>query len=208
MDNHTGKEICMDNTKKQDIRIVKTRRDLRAALMHLMEKNNFDKINVNEICREALVNRMTFYKHYDDKYDLLNDVLLEIKENIVRRMETSHPQVTIESDALQFTLNLLEALIDECWERRAFIGALNNNELVITMVSTTIEKSINQLLTELNAQRPLRYSIEAQAAALTGAASFLVRYWLKHQPTQTKQLLLSDTKAFFQDLYQSKMMFA
>lgn len=198
----------MDNTKKQDIRIVKTRRDLRAALMHLMEKNNFDKINVNEICREALVNRMTFYKHYDDKYDLLNDVLLEIKENIVRRMETSHPQVTIESDALQFTLNLLEALIDECWERRAFIGALNNNELVITMVSTTIEKSINQLLTELNAQRPLRYSIEAQAAALTGAASFLVRYWLKHQPTQTKQLLLSDTKAFFQDLYQSKMMFA
>ncbi len=198
----------MDNTKKQDIRIVKTRRDLRAALMHLMEKNNFDKINVNEICREALVNRMTFYKHYDDKYDLLNDVLLEIKENIVRRMETAHPQVTIESDALQFTLNLLEALIDECWERRAFIGALNNNELVITMVSTTIEKSINQLLTELNAQRPLRYSIEAQAAALTGAASFLVRYWLKHQPTQTKQLLLSDTKAFFQDLYQSKMMFA
>ena len=198
----------MDNTKKQDIRIVKTRRDLRAALMHLMEKNNFDKINVNEICREALVNRMTFYKHYDDKYDLLNDVLLEIKENIVRRMETAHPQVTIESDALQFTLNLLEALIDGCWERRAFIGALNNNELVITMVSTTIEKSINQLLSELNAQRPLRYSIEAQAAALTGAASFLVRYWLKHQPTQTKQLLLSDTKAFFQDLYQSKMMFA
>ncbi len=198
----------MDNTKKQDMRIVKTCRDLRAALMHLMEKNNFDKINVNEICREALVNRMTFYKHYDDKYDLLNDVLLEIKGNIVRRMETAHPQVTIESDALQFTLNLLEALIDECWERRAFIGALNNNELVITMVSTTIEKSINQLLTELNAQRPLRYSIEAQAAALTGAASFLVRYWLKHQPTQTKQLLLSDTKAFFQDLYQSKMMFA
>ncbi len=81
----------MDNSKREDTRIIKTRRDLRAALMHLMETNNFDKINVNEICKEAMVNRMTFYKHYNDKYDLLNDELLEIKRNIAQRMEKEYP---------------------------------------------------------------------------------------------------------------------
>ena len=81
----------MDNSKREDTRIIKTRRDPRAALMHLMETNNFDKINVNEICKEAMVNRMTFYKHYNDKYDLLNDELLEIKRNIAQRMEKEYP---------------------------------------------------------------------------------------------------------------------
>ena len=198
----------MDNFKREDARIMKTRRDLRAALMHLMETRNFDKINVNEICKEAMVNRMTFYKHYNDKYDLLNDVLLEIKRNIAQRMKKDHPLSSMEKDALQFTLDLLEAVFDECLERRALIDALNNNELVVTMISTTIEKSITELLKELNERQPLRYPVEALSVALTGAASFLVRYWLKRQPDKTKLTFLHDVKSFFQDLFETKMMFA
>lgn len=99
----------MDNQTREDVRIVKTRRDLRAALVKLMEKCNFDKISVNEICKEALVNRMTFYKHYNDKYDLLNDVLLVTKQSIAQRVKSEHPQASIEDDPLEFTLVLFKA---------------------------------------------------------------------------------------------------
>lgn len=35
------------------------------------EKIPFDSITINQLCQEALLHRTTFYKHFDDKYALL-----------------------------------------------------------------------------------------------------------------------------------------
>ena len=198
----------MKKMKKEDARIIKTRRDLRAALSDLMEHVNFDKITVSDICSAAMINRMTFYKHYNDKYDLLNDLLLEIKNNIIRRMETRYPAVKDGNDALDVTFCLIEAVLDECLQRRALAESLQNNELVLTMVSTTIEKSITALLKKLDKTHPLRYPTEMVSVAMTGAASFLVRHWLERQPEKNKQSVLNDLKNFFRDLFHSKILFA
>ena len=109
----------MDNLKKTDARIIKTRRGLRESLVKIMENKPFDKISVSEICSEALVNRMTFYKHYNDKYDLLNDIILDIKYSILNKLEKKYPHADIEADSLNYILYLIEMVVDECLERRA-----------------------------------------------------------------------------------------
>ena len=42
-----------------------------AAMKRLMAKKSLDKIRVTEICREAEIERPTFYYHFQDKYDLV-----------------------------------------------------------------------------------------------------------------------------------------
>ena len=54
--------------KKTDLRIVKTKKVLFDTLIKLMRQKNFDKIKISDICDEALINRSTFYAHYEDKY--------------------------------------------------------------------------------------------------------------------------------------------
>lgn len=100
----------MEKERKEDARVVRTRRDLRAAMTALMERRGFDKITVSDVCAAAMVNRMTFYKHYRDKYDLLNDVILDVKNSIVRRMEEAGPVPGIADDPVGFS----ERLIDAC----------------------------------------------------------------------------------------------
>lgn len=39
--------------------------------MMLIADKKFERISVQEICDRAMVHRTTFYKHYEDKYDLL-----------------------------------------------------------------------------------------------------------------------------------------
>jgi len=44
------------------------------ALITLLEEKNFDYITVSEICAKAGVNRSTFYLHYENTRDLLDEV--------------------------------------------------------------------------------------------------------------------------------------
>ena len=77
--------------KREDIRITKSKRDLCNALVELMKSTPFKKITVGDICSTAMINKMTFYKHYADKYELLNDVFLNIKQSIIAHAEAAIP---------------------------------------------------------------------------------------------------------------------
>ena len=48
-----------------------TKKVLREALLECLKNKSIKEITVKEICEKAGVNRATFYKHYRDCYDLL-----------------------------------------------------------------------------------------------------------------------------------------
>lgn len=45
------------------------------ALLALLEKKDFEYITIKEICKEAQVNRSTFYLHYENTVDLLQETM-------------------------------------------------------------------------------------------------------------------------------------
>ena len=77
--------------KKTDRRTLKTRKALCDALAGLLMEKELHKITVQEIADKADVNRVTFYKHYMDVYDLYEniekDVLIEMGLLILRLEE-------------------------------------------------------------------------------------------------------------------------
>jgi len=66
-------------TKKQDLRVKRTKNSLNQALLTLMEKKDFPDITIQELADEAMINRVTFYLHYYDKYELLDQC---VKDNL------------------------------------------------------------------------------------------------------------------------------
>jgi AcrR family transcriptional regulator len=57
-----------------DLRILKTRKSIREAFLGLRAKNALEKIKVKELCELALINKTTFYKHYQDIYALSEEI--------------------------------------------------------------------------------------------------------------------------------------
>ena len=68
-----------------DLRIVKTRKSIREAFLELRSQNALEKIKVTRLCDLALVNKTTFYKHYQDIYTLSEEIenktILSIMDN-------------------------------------------------------------------------------------------------------------------------------
>jgi AcrR family transcriptional regulator len=63
--------------EQTDPRVRRTRQVLQEALIDLAAERGFDAITVGDIARRASVNRATFYRHYRDKYDLLEQIFQE-----------------------------------------------------------------------------------------------------------------------------------
>ncbi len=61
----------------EDRRTKYTRSAIREALMGLLRIKPYSKITVTELCRLADINRGTFYIHYFDVDDVLDDILAE-----------------------------------------------------------------------------------------------------------------------------------
>lgn len=60
---------------ERDLRVRRTRAMLRNALISLVSEVGYEAVSVRALTERAMVNRTTFYAHYDDKYDLLVEVV-------------------------------------------------------------------------------------------------------------------------------------
>jgi AcrR family transcriptional regulator len=82
----------MQQRKKTDRRILRTRDTLGDALVALMHEKSFEKITVQEVLERAGVGRSTFYVHYRNKDDLfISDVedFLELVAAMLKRRGAS-----------------------------------------------------------------------------------------------------------------------
>lgn len=63
---------------KTDPRIRRTRKLIMDSFIELSARRDFKDITIKDITEEAMINRATFYYHFEDKYDLLDKALLEV----------------------------------------------------------------------------------------------------------------------------------
>ncbi len=81
--------------KKENQRIILTKRLLQEGLLRLLETKDLDKISVTELCRESGINRATFYNHYSSPQDLLQDLETQMTEELDQLI--TYPRTTEEA---------------------------------------------------------------------------------------------------------------
>ena len=70
-------------TDKTDLRVIKTKVNIRRVFIELLYEKNFEKISVQDILDAAMINRSTFYKYYDSKYDLAQKLIDEVRQDTI-----------------------------------------------------------------------------------------------------------------------------
>lgn len=60
-----------------NLRVRRTQKLLRDALIDLIEERGFETLTIGEITERAMVSRAAFYRNYQDKYDLVEQIFAE-----------------------------------------------------------------------------------------------------------------------------------
>jgi AcrR family transcriptional regulator len=77
-----------------NLRVRRTQKLLREALVELIEERGFEGLTVGEITEHAMVSRAAFYRNYQDKYDLVKQIFEEAMSallNAVGELGREHP---------------------------------------------------------------------------------------------------------------------
>ncbi len=57
-----------------DKRVIRTKKAIKAALFRIMEEKDISSISISELTQEANINRRTFYTHYRNITDILDEI--------------------------------------------------------------------------------------------------------------------------------------
>jgi len=91
----------------QDRRIARTRKHLQRAFMELLAEKAFEGVTIQDIADRADVNRATFYKHFQDKFELMDLMIAGLFANTLSRWVPADATMTEET-----LTNLLRAVCD------------------------------------------------------------------------------------------------
>src|SRR5215471_5256253 len=67
-----------------NLRVRRTQKLLREALIELIEEQGFEALTIGELTERAMVSRAAFYRNYQDKYDLVEQIFEEAMSALLR----------------------------------------------------------------------------------------------------------------------------
>lgn len=68
---------------KEDMRVQRTKKALKDTFKEMFLKMNLEQITIKELCEKSMINRRTFYLHYNSIDDIMTDVLEEMAQKFL-----------------------------------------------------------------------------------------------------------------------------
>ena len=122
----------------RDPRVQRTQHLLQQAFLKLLMQDSFEAVTVKDIARQAMVNRATFYAHFDDKYALLDATIQGVFQTML--------QTRLPSMAVTRRADLEAVVLAVCDFLCQFDGACRKTERRFEVL---VEKEVKTLVTTL-----------------------------------------------------------
>ena len=166
--------------KKTDLRIQRTQKAIIDTFYELLEEKHFSQITIIDICEKALINRGTFYTHFQDKYQLLEkcvyDMMMSLDEE-VDRVHGDSDMIVYYNDMFDVAISFIEANK----RRIKTIITKADSNLVFSKVHEIIKQNIMKKVGRLPSKTQ-DIPLEVLAEFFAGGLIQVVKWWVVDSP--------------------------
>lgn len=190
---------------KNDLRYLKTEKNLKSAYLTLIEEKPCHDITVKDICKQAQCSRNTFYLHYEVKEDLYQTIMADILDNLADAFETRVSHISQVDDSVNRAYT--NSIIDSISRNKKAIGILaaRDKGLFLKQFTDTIfDKCMlgSQQLSKKGDSTAVRLNNAYLASSIAG----FIFEWLKHpdiSSTKAKELLFTIHRQTMETCYKA-----
>lgn len=116
-------DLVDEKSEKIHEKIRNTKKSLAKSLIKLLQEKPVTQIDVSELCKNANLNRTTFYNHYSSIYALLDEMVSEFFKNVKKYLADSIDEKS-ENTAAKISL-----MLKYLKQNRRFVRTIMNNNL-------------------------------------------------------------------------------
>ena len=158
------------------------------ALIELLEKKDLEYITVKEICEHAEINRSTFYKHYQDVYDLMEKLENEAVEAFEKLLDSY-----VQNETVPALVTLLTSLRENRELLLPLLANSSNDDFMKRLTDACSGYALSHLTPEADyTSNPKQAAVYAY---LAGGTSGIISNWLEtgtqEPPQQVAELIQS-----------------
>lgn len=146
-----------------DKRVIRTKKAIKAALFRIMEDKDISSITISELSQQACVNRRTFYMHYRNITDILDEIesdLVEALSQLVKRFDTTN----FKKSTYDLFIGLNDLITVE-FDYYFHLVRVDMRGMLLSRLKSVIKTSTDQLLERVS---------NCNTAASKVASSFIV----------------------------------
>ena len=86
---------------QKNLQYKRTDRDIMDAFIKLLQMKPFEKIIIQDIMDEAMVNRSTFYNHFKDKYEIAEKLQANYMDKYIRIMDGVNKKTSVQYGSIR-----------------------------------------------------------------------------------------------------------
>ena len=177
-----------------DKRIIKTRTNIKTALMKILQNKELNKVTVSDIAETALINRSTFYLHYTDATAVVNDIEREISEKVKTVIEKLNFKQTYAS--VFSVLNTLTSMLDNADIFKSYILHSTNSSQILHKIKNVFAEKVYEFYSQMAPHRNspiLFYKVNFVTSGIVD--SYLAWVYAKEKSVSLEELckMLSET---------------
>lgn len=175
--------------KKTDLRIIKTKKVLFDALISLLEEMPFEEIKISDICDRALINRSTFYSHYQDKYELLSNYIYELKNALTEDLNKNDSS----NNPREYYMQMISIFLDHIESKKDIYKTImrnNKDSIVLDMVYDAFKIDVEKRIDNMEKDNKKHIPSTFVAKFYLGAIFGIGMEYLSNDSKYTKEELL------------------
>lgn len=176
-----------------DRRVRKTRRLLRECLATLLKEKKIQEITVREIAEMADINRGTFYLHYRDVFDLMDQIEQELMKELEDVMKRHSVPELMTKPSLIFSD--LYPLVQKNADIVSILMGENGDLNFVNQLKTIVRDRCLQNWLDLKFPGDSD-ALGAYSSFIVSGCIGIVQYWLENGMRETPEQMASLTEEF------------
>ena len=163
--------------EKIDRRNIRTKQQIRQELIELLSEKGENNISVRELAQRANINRGTFYIHYKDTHDLVEQLVDEAVKKLLGVCKR-HPPAQTPRESYPFLTDLFETLQSDPQLFTILLGTTGSHAYSERICVTIQENFLDDLLSVFYSADPKQRQI-ASGFIVSGCLHEALN-WLEH----------------------------
>ena len=178
--------------KNVDARIIHSKAQIFNALNELLKEKPFQKITVIDICEKAHINRMTFYNHYQDKYDLFNECInvFFIHLGEVYFLKTKSLHIDIKHEPYDCLKILIEILVDYAYDNEKVLFNIvvnKGDDLASFMLKKALDDAVLKIVSDSGLKSANGFPLSLITSFFSGGVSSVFGDWITKKEVLSKE---------------------